>query len=191
MSTYVSDLSLLRFADVRSTPFLTNQGDEDEHVVERKINATPTDAVVFFDLRGKEYVGYSYAKPTIRKQLIRRNNGEYGERRFVLVAPLSNDFLDGVSHALEEEKLLMYAVEDPDDFGRAGSLVGAKSDALRETFTILLQRAPISTGDLATMLDTTPQNAKNRIDRLVDLGIVIRSKEVSRTGGYEWINRIE
>jgi len=166
------------------------QGEEHEPILDDLVRKDTTDATVAFDLRGVKYLGYSYAKPTIRKILKRRNRGEYGERRLFLVSQIDDLFLEGIRAALREEKLVMHVAPSPPDIGRDGQLIGRATQALNETFEVLLRHAPITTGELANYLDTYPQNAKNRIDRLLEMGIVAREKVQSSTGGYEWLNRV-
>lgn len=166
------------------------QGDEHGPEVEEHIKSTSSDAVVIFDLREIRYLGYSYAKPSLRRLFEMRNRGEYATRRFFITAPLEGDLLDGVAAAFSEKKMAAYAVDAPDRLGKSGKLIGAVTPALQETFDLLLQRGAMSTGDLARALDTSPQNAKNRVDRLVNQGLAVREKVSSETGGTEWINRI-
>jgi Fic family protein len=166
------------------------QGEEHGPILEDLVRETAAEAIVAFDLRGIKYLGYSYAKPTVRKILKRRNRGEYGERRLFLISQIDDLFLEGIHAALKEEKLIMHVSPSPSGLGRDGRLIGKATQALNETFDVLLRRAPITTGGLANCLDISPQNAKNRIDRLLEMGIVAREKVQSSTGGYEWLNRV-
>lgn len=166
------------------------QGEEDGPKLDAKIRDAAPDALVVFNLHGVKYLGYSYSKPTIRKALERRNRGEYGGRRLVVISELDDQFLEGLSAALRERKLIMYAAPSSEAIGREGKLIGRESDVLSETFKALLRKAPVTTGTLSQYLNTSPQNVKNRIDRLEKMGIVEREKIKSETGGYEWLNRI-
>lgn len=171
---------------------------EDFPKIEAAVESTAHNALVVFDLRDVEYLGYSYAKGTIRKLLMRRNRGELGERRLFLLGPTKYSFLEGTERALADQNCFMYMFESPADFARRGVLIGAKArgnhdrvgNVLEPTFHMLLTKRSVTTGEAATLLDTTPQNMKNRFDRLVEMGIVVRDKATSPTGGHEWSNRI-
>lgn len=194
MSSCLSALRMLRLAEIyndRTDRRLDRPQDDDFERLKRSILETPENGLVFIDARGLQYLGYSFSKHTIRKALLSQvGENAFGRRRFALVSALDETFLDGLNDALAQRKLLMYVIEDPDVFGRSGILIGAPHEALRETFNALLGRSPTTTGDLARMLDTTPQNAKNRLDRLEEFGLVVRKKVVSETGGHEWLNYI-
>lgn len=189
MNKHLSGVDMISFSD-QFGPRLDLQGEEHAPLLHDRVCATPPDALVAFDLRGVRYLGYSYAKPTIRKALKQRNRGEYAGRRLLLISDLDDLFLEGTDAALKEEKLFMYVAPTPEAVGSKGQLVGRATRTLTETFDILLKESPITTGQLAELLNTSPQNAKNRIDRLVEMGAVTRQKVQSPTGGYEWLNRI-
>lgn len=166
------------------------QGEDDALILDERIRRTPNDALIAFRLQGVEYLGYSYAKPTIREALKERNAGTYGERRFFLISEVDESFLEGIHAALREEGLFMYVSPSQEAVGSKGRLIGKATDALSETFEVLLQLGPSTTGEIASAIDTSPQNAKNRIDRLSAMGVVDREKVKSPSGGEEWLNRI-
>jgi hypothetical protein len=138
-----------------------------------------------------ERIGKAYSKPTIRKAVQDCMAGAYENRRMYIISEPDEQFLDGLSAALKEERLTVYAVPEEEDIGKRGFLLGAITDAIRETFEVILRWGPLTTGDLAKSLDTSPQNAKNRVDRLVKKKLATREKVPDDTGGKVWLNRIQ
>jgi hypothetical protein len=148
-----------------------------------------TDGILGLDLRDLRYLGYSYAKRTIRELLLRRNQGEYRDRRIFLIADRDPVFLEGLNDALVGKGLFMLATSTPDPLTQPW-LVGDVSPAIQETFEQLVRSGPVATGSLAKQLGQSPQNTKNRLDRLYAMGLLQREKVTSPTGGLEWENRI-
>lgn len=166
------------------------QGEEHLFKISRHVRAQPEGTVVAFDLRDLEYIGYSYAKPTIRTPLRRENGGEYGKRRLILLAERREDFLDGVEAALEEEDmavLLADSMEDP-----LGSIepIGHVKEHLLETFYVVKGAGSATTAQIASKLEESPQNTNNRLRSLDDLGLIRREKVDSESGGKEWQVRV-
>ena len=139
---------------------------------------------VVLDLHGLVYLGYSFAKHTVVRFI-----HESG-RPVVAVGTYDPILLDGLVDALAYGRAALYLTPTRADIGRAGRALGAMTPPLTETFDTLLRLGPVGTGELAAELDTSPQNAKNRIDRLVELGLAARSKVSSPSGGTEWMNRL-
>lgn len=139
-------------------------------------------APVALDLRELVYLGYSFSKHTIVRLL--------QEAPGPVCAVGSDDerFLDGLSDALAHGRTALYLAPSVDAVGISGGIVGAVTPFLAATFGLLLTRGPLGTGELATDLGVSPQNAKSRVDRLLDLRLVSRSKVTSPTGGKEWSN---
>ncbi len=187
MKTTLSEFARISLRDLTSTDRLDRQGDEHFERLERAILGTHRSAVIALDLRELDYIGYSYTKRVLREVLMQRNEGKYDDRRFFIVADQGDEFLEGLEAALLDKKLFMMVTGDIEDLKEA-RLIGAVPDYLEETFKILLRVAPIPTGSLAKLLDQSPQNTKNRLDRLFEMGLLRREKEVSPTGGLEWVN---
>ena len=139
---------------------------------------------VVLDLHGLVYLGYSFAKHTVVRLL------DEADRPVAAVGPDDSTFLDGLEDALTYGKSALYLAPAVLSVGQSGRVLGATTSVLSQTFDILLRLGPLGTGELATELDTSPQNAKNKVDRLVQLGLAARSKVSSPSGGVEWWNRL-
>ena len=169
---------------------MDKQGEEHWPQLERFLRNRKAGGLVPLDLRSLAYLGYSYAKATIRRALQKRNAGDFGELSLFLVADQGPLFLDGLTAALREGGLFMLVAEAEDAVPDEGELFGSVPRHVEETFQVLRRKAPITTGELARLVGQTPQNTKNRLDRLYEMGLVQREKVPSPTGGLEWLNRV-
>ena len=189
MRTTLAGIAHHSLRDAFGSARLDSQGDEHFPVIQEWMLRLNPDGILGLDLRGLRYLGYSYAKRTIRELLLRRNWGEYRDRRVFLISEKDPVFLEGVNDALVGKGLFMLAAPTPEPLFQPW-LVGDVSPAIQETFEELVRSAPVTTGSLAKQLEQSPQNAKNRLDRLHAMGFLRREKVTSPTGGLEWENRI-
>lgn len=189
MRVTLPDAERISFLESFGQDRLDKQGETHRDFLDDRILSMAPDAVVALDLRGVDYLGYSYAKRALREILLRRNEGRYGERRLYIVADQDQDFIDGLEASLRERKMFTMVVPGPDSLEGA-QLVGEVPDYIAETFEAVRRHGPIATGSLAKMIDESPQNTKNRLDRLAEMGLLKREKLPSPTGGLEWINSI-
>lgn len=190
MKENLRDYKQFHFYESFNLPHLDTQGEEHWLTVNNFINQLPADTVVALDLRGLGYFGYSYAKQTIRRVLRRRNEGKYAQRQFFLVSDQGEDFLDGLTAALREEGMFMLVSPNAINPLESGQIIGDIQDYIKATFDVICQKSPISTGNLGKIAGQSPQNMKNRLDRLYAMGLLCREKIPSPSGGLEWVNWI-
>ena len=185
-------MRLLDFREAFGSKILYDgtQGEEHLHEISRFIRSQPDGAVVAFDLRDLEYIGYSYAKPTIRTPLRRQNAGEYEDRRIILLAEEKGEFLEGIEAALKEEDMAVLVADSAEDPLGSIEPVGHIKDHLLETFHVVKEVGPATTAQVASRLDQSLQNANNRLRSLDDLGLIRREKVDSASGGKEWQVRV-
>lgn len=189
MTAVLPDVARIDFRELFERDRLGRVRDEDFTLLDEAILAKPDDAVIAFDLRDLEYLGYSFVKQTIRKALRRRGAGEYDRRQLIINADQGREFLDGLEAALREQKLFMLVAPGPDTLDQ-GRLVGAVPTYLEDTFSALRDLGEATTGTLARTIGESLQNTKNRLDRLFEMGLLRREKVASPTGGREWKNRV-
>lgn len=180
----------LNFQKRYSVSRLDNQGEDHSLFLDQFIREQPNNSIIALDLRGLKYLGYSYAKATIRQVLLRRNAGEYCGRRLFLVADQGQQFLDGINAALSEKELFMLVSSNLEHPTKACFFVGSIPDYVQSTFEVLRSHEPIPTGKLAHLINQSPQNTKKRLDRLHSMGLLRREKVPSPSGGLEWLNYI-
>lgn len=107
----------------------------------------------------------------------------------LLIADQGSDFLDGTAAALREAGMFMLVTPTSDPTTDA-KLIGDVPASVQELFHVLRSGAPSPTGSIARQLDISPQNAKNRLDRMQAMGLLRRQKITNPTGGLEWENRL-
>lgn len=192
MTSALPDIRSLDFREAFSSKILYDgtQGEEHLREISRFISSQPDGAVAAFDLRDLEYIGYSYAKPTIRTPLRRQNVGEYGDRRIILLAEERDEFLEGIEAALKEEDMAVLVADSAEDPLDSIEPLGHIKDHLLETFHDVKEAGPATTAQVSSRLDQSLQNANNRLRSLDDLGLIRREKVDSTSGGKEWQVRV-
>jgi len=189
MNVILSEIDRVALLATFGQERLDKQGEAHRDVLDEAIRSTRPGAVVALDLRGVDYLGYSYAKRAIREVLLRRSENAYGERKLFIVADQGPDFIDGLEAALRERRMFTLVASSADSLDGA-QLIGDVPDYIAETFELVRRHGPVATGSLAKMIGQSPQNTKNRLDRLAEMGVLHREKQASPTGGLEWVNRI-
>lgn len=190
MNRTLPEFSPIRLRNEFGRSSLALEGEEHGPLLDSAIRQRPENAVIAVDLRGLEYLGYSYAKATVRAALLRRIRGEYEQRQILLVSDQGDAFLDGLVRALRDKKLFMAVLQSLDSPLAKADLIGDVPGYIKATFKELARTAPVSTGSLARALGESAQNTKNRLDRLQEMGLLKREKVASPTGGLEWLNWI-
>lgn len=189
MITVLPEVAVVDLQELFDRARLDRVEEGDFAALDRAIQDQPSGAVVALDLRKLEYLGYSFAKRTIRRALKRRKVGEYDERQLIVAADQGREFLDGLQTALHEQKLFMLVVPGPESLEK-GRLLGAAPAYLEDTFKALLELGEATTSELASSIAQSVQNTKNRLDRLHEVGLLRREKVPSASGGREWKNRV-
>jgi hypothetical protein len=102
----------------------------------------------------------------------------------VLVSSLNEETQEAVQIALERRKTFVATEIDGQP-----QLLGSE-DFLNDTYLACTELGDFSAGDLATRLNITPQNANNRLNRLIAAGAVkrVRAAGLDR-GGKEFAYR--
>jgi len=192
MIPVLPDIRHLDFRETFGSTLLYDgtEGEEHLHEISRFIRSQPDGTVVAFDLRDLEYIGYSYAKPTIRTPLRRQNAGEHRDRRILLLSEERGEFLEGIEAALKEEEMAALVTDTAEDPLDSIEPLGHVKDHLLETFYVVKESGPATTAQIASKLDQSLQNANNRLRSLDDLGLIRREKVDSASGGKEWQVRV-
>ena len=94
--------------------------------------------------------------------------------------------------ALREAKMAAFWTASPEHRVSEWDILGELPEHLRETLACLQgQNDGLTTADAAELLDQSIPNMNNRLrDLHLKYGLIDRHKEISRTGGYEWVNSI-
>jgi hypothetical protein len=100
----------------------------------------------------------------------------------VLLAGFNDETREAVSICLERRDLMAAAIDHDE-----AVLVG-RAEVLQDTYRTALTMGTFRAAELGTALSITPQNANNRLKRLVEAGAVHRRRvPVSDRGGKEFV----
>jgi len=178
---------------------------EKEHfpLLERRIRDFPrgTDAVL--DFSGVEFIGYAYAKQTVRPCFEKLLGGELRVRSLLLACDRDDYrvYLEAVHLALAESRLstllwlkqenrlapLGYLIYEPPFEGKKEQ---RKKEKMRRILDLLIARTQLYTNEIAKNLELTLQNSNYLLGELEKMRLVERIKETSPSGGPLYRNRL-
>lgn len=178
---------------------------EKEHfpVLERQIREFSPKGDVILDFSGVEFIGYAYAKQTIRACFEKLLSGELRARSLLLACDRDDYpvFLETVHLALAESRLttllwlklencltpLGYLIYEPPFEGKKEQ---RKKEKMRKILELLIARTQLYTNEIAKNLDLTLQNSNYLLGELERMRLVERIKETSPSGGPLFLNRL-
>ena len=103
----------------------------------------------------------------------------------VLLSGFNEETREAVGICLERREVVALAIDND-----VASLLG-RTEALADTFEVAARLGEFRANDLAKALSITPQNANNRLKRLVDAGTLQRRQaSVSNRGGKEFVYHV-
>ncbi len=178
------------------------QAEREDYVeLNQTLERTPQDTVGVFDLNGLEFLGYSYAKQTIRRSFKRLLAGDYRIKTIVLKYD-GDDFeelLDGVRAALVEQDLTMwlsvrnrwipfgYLSTEGDNEAEKEKRKKAK---MKDILDLLKRNGEYATNEISLRLGLSLQNANHLLQELADMHLIDRRKVSSPTGGPLFVNKM-
>lgn len=176
---------------------------KDFPAIEQWIRKLPAGTSVTFDLSDIEFIGYSYAKQTIRRCLKDMIEGKYGQRAFILRYAGENHLskLTEVSYALNENNLTMLVSTGTE--GQYALIGYLTCEGLRESIKekrkkrkllnmleMIISQKEAFTNDIAKTLGLSLQNCNHLLDELEQVRLIEREKQISPTGGPLYLNRL-
>ena len=161
------------FGDYLST---RNLGAQVRLDVEAKIRTAVEGTVVLLDFHKVVAITISFADEFLGRLCSARAAGDLPDVGLV-VSGLNDDLREAIDLCLERRELAIVELE-PD--GTTVLLAG--DDFLRAAFEQALNLAEFRAGQLADALEITPQNANNRLKRLVASGVLRRERARGRAG---------
>lgn len=154
--------------------------DELEHDL-RRASAGETVEVSFADV---EAVTISFADEFLGKLVTERAAGLLLPDVALIVTNLNDEVREALHVCLERrDGVAVYR------HGRRHELLGATDDILNQTFERARARQEFRASELADDLGISPQNANNRLKRLVEAGALLRVRTAPKGGGKEFVYR--
>ena len=192
----------VRFSKFGKDLKFTSQAEQNDYRVLREALKTfQANTVGVFDLNGLEFLGYSYAKQTIRRSLKDLLAGRFKLRTIVLKCD-RDDFevlLDGVRAALAEEYLTMwlsvgtrripfgYLSTEGDNEAEKERRKKAK---MKDILDLLKRTGECATNEISSRLSLSLQNANHLLQELARMHLIDRRKVSSPTGGPLFVNKV-
>ncbi len=153
-------------------------------VLESELESVPAGGLLYIDLRGVEFLDYSFSDTAFGTVISRAARGDYGDRRAILLDE-DRDLLENIEMSLRERDVNAFRVER---VGGEPHLLGRLEEHLVETLEAIRTLGPITTADLARRLGINQTACNNRTSNLHERGLVNRRKEASgRRYFYEGI----
>lgn len=149
-------------------------------VLESEVETVSSGGVLYMDLRGVEFLDYSFADAAFGAVISRASHGDYGDRHVVILDG-ERDLLENIEMSLGARDQNAFRVEE---VGGEPHLVGGLEGHLLETLEAVRAMGPITTADLAKRLGVNHTACNNRASNLHERGLISRRKE---TGGRRYV----
>ena len=181
--------------------FFSQVEHSDLRKLEQELARFRPDSPAVFDLNGVEFLGYSYAKQTIRRSFKRFLDGQYKLSAIVLQYD-GDDYgvrLDGVRAALAEQNLTIWllvgdqwipfgylstdGIKDSDKEKR-------KKAKMKDILDLLKRTGECATNEISSSLGLSLQNANHLLQELAYMHLIDRRKVSSPTGGPLFVNKM-
>lgn len=177
---------------------------EDFPILDSWLRLVQPNHLAILDLNGTEYIGYSYAKQTIRRSIQKLLDGEHNASAIVLryTADDVKTKLDGISYALFERgmtcilenssrssyQLIGYLTYEESIFDTVKDK--NKRKKMRAMMELFFKKRELYTNEVAKKLNLKLPYCNRLLNDLETMRLIIRIKEVSPSGGPIFLNRV-
>lgn len=156
-----------------------NEGREIFSQLQGVIAKHPDEKVFGVSLKGIEVTDASFP----RESIISLAKMYKGEKGFYICDFASQDLLDNWSYAAQAKSQPVIIKKS-----KGYEIIGPPvTDTLRALLDIVMKEGVVTTSLIATELKVSPQNASAKMKKLLDLGLVLASKEAAESGGLEFV----
>ncbi|GEM_PF-1592605 len=177
---------------------------EDFPILDSWLRLVRPNHLAILDLNGTEYIGYSYAKQTIRRSIQKLLDGEHTASAIVLRynADDVKTKLDGISYALFERgmtcilenssrssyQLIGYLTYEESIFDTVKDK--NKRKKMRAMMELLFKKKKLYTNEVAKKLNLKLPYCNRLLKDLEKMRLITRIKETSPSGGPIFLNRV-
>lgn len=160
------------------------RGREARASIESWLDAAPQGSAVYVSLENVEIMDVSYSIEAFGKLYASMASLYPGK---ALVLEKLNDYVrENLDATLGSRSLMALIIDGP----RTWSLIGKASDTDRQTLDALRRRKQATTAELAKDLNLNLTAVNQRLRKLADSGLVVRTKTSAASGGdqfvYKW-----
>ena len=153
------------------------EGESAQRALAASLRALPPDGQLLVSLEGLEVLSTSFADEVIGRTYDGLVRGIYGDRTMVLRSS-SDDLADAVDVKLDRRKLAMLCL-----FDGGWRLLGAQTEAMRETLEVIVSAGVTTTRVIAETLDIALNASVNRV-ALLDRLRLVRRVEIGKNGPH-------
>ncbi|MES2729496.1 MAG: helix-turn-helix domain-containing protein [Pseudomonadota bacterium] len=162
-----------------SYPYGNDEGRRIFSQMQDLIAKHPDEKIFGISLKGVQVTDASFPRESI-VSLAKMYKGEKG---FYLCDFASQDLLDNWSYAAQA-KVQPIIIKK----GKGYELIGPPvTDTSKALLDIVMKEGTVTTSVIAEELNVSPQNASAKMKKLLDLGLVLASKEAAESGGLEFV----
>ncbi len=172
---------LIQLRDYLEEPYAygNDEGREVFSKLQGLIAKHPDEKVFGISLKGVEVTDASFP----RESVISLAKMYKGEKGFYVCDVPSQDVLDNWSYAAQAKAQSVIIKK-----GKGYELIGPPvTDTSKALLDIVMKEGVVTTSLIADELKVSPQNASAKMKKLLDLGLVLASKEAAETGGLEFV----
>ncbi len=172
---------LIQLLDYLDQPYAygNDEGREVFSQLQALVAKHPDEKVFGISLKGIEVTDASFPRESI-VSLAKMYKGEKG---FYLSDFISQDLLDNWSYAAQAKSQAVIIKN-----GKGYELIGPPvTDTSKALLDIVMKKGTVTTSFIADELNVSPQNASAKMKKLLELGLVLASKETAETGGLEFV----
>lgn len=172
---------LIQLRDYLEEPYAygNEEGRQIFSQIQSLIAEHPEEKVFGISLKGVVVTDASFPRESI-VSLVKLYKGEKG---FYVCDIPSQDVLDNWNYAAQA-KLQPVIIKNVKGYELIGPPVTDISKALLD---IVMKEGTVTTSVIADKLNVSPQNASAKMKKLLDLGLVLASKEAAESGGLEFV----
>lgn len=172
---------LIKLIDFLGEPYAygNDEGRKIFSLLQDLIAQHPDEKVFGISLKGIEVTDASFPRESI-VSLAKMYKGEKG---FYVCDFASQDLLDNWGYAAQAKAQPVIIKK-----GKGYELIGPPvTDTSRALLDIVMKEGVVTTALIAHKLKVSAQNASAKMKKLLDLGLVLASKETAESGGLEFV----
>ena len=143
------------------------------------ISSIPNEDIFEISLEGIRATDASFP----RESVINLAKNYKGEKAFFITNAMNDDILDNWAYGSRAKKLPLISWKN-----NTYKIIGEElTDNMRALLDFIMENNRVTSSAVSKKFDISTQNANAKLKKLLELGLVLASKEPSETGGLEYI----
>jgi hypothetical protein len=160
------------------TAFGNGLGREVYQKLQVVLDEHPSSKTIGISFEGMEMMDASFARESV-VSLAKAKRGEIG---FYLKDFGSKDLMDNWDYAAKAKEQPLMVIKS-----KGFEVIGPEiTDGVLEVLGFIMKKESVTTSMVAEEFKLSVQNASGRLKKMLDQGLLLGSKEIAETGGYEY-----